>query len=927
MPRRFGVTGIFVMIVVVAVLLEWHRHLLHPALRSTSPVVHHVADGVGTALILAGFVAVGWSYRARMKRDIYAIAPKGPGSGGANKSLLEMIPYPLFVLSDGVIVFANDAFAKSIGIASGREAIGIRLGNVAAREEDRERIEALEKGEPIYFQEVEARTPDGDPAMLEYSAVPISYKGKKASLVIARNVTAQRLINKQLETARRQLGLTLDRLDAGIWTYDIESDAMVSCSDRLEGLLGVRIQRNERMSPELWERLYGTNRGTEFAEDWRAIAEAGTVSRDITLDGEGGAVILNSRISAVRDEKGRTFRLVGIVLDITDRVKNEERAQYLAYHDDLTGLPNRRLFKERLESFIARARASGDKVALAYIDLDRFKNINDSLGHRAGDLLLGEVASRLRKIADGSAFVARLSGDEFTIIMDNFVTTEVLIVKMSQILAKMNKPFTLDGKEYFVKGSMGIAVFPDHAQDMDGLMLVADSALYQAKQTRNTLRLYSAKETAERGDLVRLQQDLHRAISGGELMLHYQPKYEIRTRRIVGSEALLRWIHPELGFVPPDSFIPIAEDIGLMNELGVWVMRNVCRQIRDWSARGIRHPVSVNLSVKQFREGDVVAVVRRALEDTGIDPSLLELEITESIAMDIDKMLGTLYELNRLGVIISIDDFGTGYSSLSYLKKLPVHQLKIDKSFIRELGKDKGDDAIVSTIVTLAHNMQLKVVAEGVETEEQLELLDRYDCDEAQGYYFQRPIPVERLEPMLQPELDRNEASQPSGAKVRGIFIRTVLGSLIEGGKKFPGYQRRIAEMKDDEWYSWDLYAGMLQDIAKRVSPKAVRDAGRLIVHRGKSFFVDELGYHSLDELLRDYQTLFDRAIEGVPEHERARVISYEPGRVVLLYTKRQPQQFNEGVLVGFFELFDTPIRSLKWREYDQHYYEFTITW
>lgn len=915
---------------VVISFLMYAAHIwLHPALHAFPDPIHAAGHVFSTLLMIAILIYVCWRLGKRL--GTVQNVKEMQENDGSYKRLIQQLPYPLLIHVEGRIVFANEACAKLLGADGEGGLIGRSVQEFATGVRETANVQRIYEGETVQEAFAELVDLHGRPITVEYAGVPVFYKGRGGALAIARNVTAQVRINRQLETAQQQLRLTLDNLNVGIWTYDLIEDRMIDYADRLEHLVGISPGADGRMSPALWEKLYGSKHEGSFQEHCLAIGMEGTVCRDITVRGEDGETIsYNSRITSIADETGRVVQLVGVVLDVTDRVRSEARVRHLAFHDELTGLPNRRFFKERLQEAIERAAAEGARAALAYIDLDRFKYFNDSLGHRGGDQLLVETARRLRGRGDGSMFASRLAGDEFTVILTGFESEETLRRRMADLLGRLSSPMMLDGNEFIVKASAGIAVFPDHASSMDGLMNCANSAMFIAKESRNAIRFYNDSMAGGGMARVRLQNDLLKAIDRQELLLHYQPKYDARTERIVGSEALLRWNHSELGFIPPGEFIPIAEDIGIMNDIGRWVAGKVCEQIAAWAERGIRHAVSINLSVKQFREGNIAEMIRETLEASGIDPLLLELEITESIAMDFDKVLGALIDLNKLGVVISIDDFGTGYSSLSYLKRLPVHRLKIDKSFIRELGKDQGDAAIVSTIVSLAHNMQLKVVAEGVETIEQLELLRSYDCDEVQGYLFSRPLPVEGLEALLPPPEPKPEGeafSVPTGVKLKGVFCRVVLESLIAGDGKFPEFQRRIAAMDDDEWYSWDMYAEMLRTIAERVNPNAVREAGRRVVQHGRAFFVGEAGIRSLEELLQGYREHFDHALPGLPEHERAKVISCEPGRFVLHYTTKQPALFSEGVLTGFFELFHTSIRSIRSRPYDRHYYEFEVLW
>jgi len=430
-------------------------------------------------------------------------------------------------------------------------------------------------------------------------------------------------------------------------------------------------------------------------------------------------------------------------LDLT-----RQKIEYLANHDEFTGLPNRRAFMKQLENALARAKADQSNLALVYLDLDKFQSFNDMLGHLLTDQILQLMS---RRFAAAQMRAARVGGDEFTIILENCRNDKSLHSSLNRLMHIFSEPFQVEGYDFYVSASMGVSLYPDHASDPDTLLNYAELAMRQAKQNKNTYQIYRKLEKPLDLDHLKLQRDLRLALQNKEFVLHYQSKHDLQTLRIIGSEALIRWQHPTLGLVPPNRFIPLAEEMGLMVPIGNWLINQVCGQIRKWSDMGLRHRVSINLSAVQFQSERIVHDVRNALEQTGIDPSLLELEITESMAMNIDEAMHTLIQLNNLGVRLSIDDFGTGYSSLNYLNRLPIHQLKIDRSFIQDINLKPENEAIVSAIVSLAENFHLRVVAEGVETEEQLRILKKYRCHEVQGFLFQKPLPLEEFEKRLFP--------------------------------------------------------------------------------------------------------------------------------------------------------------------------------
>jgi diguanylate cyclase (GGDEF)-like protein len=451
------------------------------------------------------------------------------------------------------------------------------------------------------------------------------------------------------------------------------------------------------------------------------------------------------------DEQGRARGAIGATLDITERKRAEEQVRDLAYHDALTGLPNRLLFQDRLALSVAQAHRRGKGLAVLFLDLDRFKLINDSLGHSVGDLLIREVAVRLRSCLREGDTVARLGGDEFTLLLPDLGQAVDAAKVANKVLEVVRMPFEIDGRELFVTCSMGISLYPDDGHDPETLVKNADAAMYRAKeQGRDHYQLYTRALNATALERLALESSLRKALAQDELLLYYQPILDVASRRVQGLEALLRWQHPDRGLVSPAEFIPLAEVTGLILPMGPWVLRTACAQARAWQALRPGLRIAVNLSARQFQEPGLVGHVTDALADTGLDPRLLQLEITESNAMqNAQTAIQTLRELKALGVGLSIDDFGTGYSSLSYLRRFPIDTLKIDQSFIRDIGTDPDDAAIASAIIALAHTLKLEVVAEGVETVGQLEFLARHACDRTQGYLFSKPLPTEQCAELL----------------------------------------------------------------------------------------------------------------------------------------------------------------------------------
>jgi diguanylate cyclase (GGDEF)-like protein len=425
---------------------------------------------------------------------------------------------------------------------------------------------------------------------------------------------------------------------------------------------------------------------------------------------------------------------------------------HLAYHDTLTDLPNRILFEDRLTQALTLAHRNRQTLGTLFLSVDRFKKVNDTLGHALGYRLLQEVAGRLKSCVREGETVARFEGDEFAVLLTQGGDTEDVIEITSVITQALNLPFSVDGHELFITCSIGISLYPEDGVDASTLLKNAGAALYRAKeQGGDNYQFYTADMNAKALKRLALENGLRRALERSEFEVHYQPQVDINTRKIVGMEALVRWRHPELGLVSPSEFIPLAEDTGLIVPIGEWVLRTACAQSKSWQDEGFASlRMAVNLSARQFQQQNLSEMVVRILQETGLDPHQLELELTESSIMkNPESTVRTLSELKAMGVKISVDDFGTGYSSLGYLKRLPIDMLKIDQSFVHEMTTDPDDAALVMAIITLSHNLRLKVIAEGVETDEQLRFLHLLRCDEGQGYLFSRPLTVEACHQLL----------------------------------------------------------------------------------------------------------------------------------------------------------------------------------
>ncbi len=477
---------------------------------------------------------------------------------------------------------------------------------------------------------------------------------------------------------------------------------------------------------------------------------------EITINHKNGKTVQLSVVGFPAKVDDQIVGTYFIAKDVTDAKEAARTIHHMAYHDDLTQLPNRRMVQDYLKRILSEADHNNHRAAVLFLDLDRFKFINDSLGHAAGDRVLRIVAQRLRNTIEDnkslSGIVGRLGGDEFVVVIPNFSHHHEVITLANEIASKLRNPFTLGSNEFQVTTSIGIALYPQHGNNVETIMKHADAAMYQAKESgKNNFQFYQAERDSWASETLILENELRKAIEREELELYYQPQVEMRSGKLVGMEALVRWRHPKWGAIPPSKFIPLAEETGLIVPLDEWVLHSACVQNREWQRKG--YPplsVSINLSARQFQEKNLSVKIMDILNKVRLEPRYLTLELTESMVMNsFDETNHTLQNLKKMGILLSLDDFGTGYSSLSYLKHIPIDILKIDQSFIHNLLQNDRDKAIVQAIIQLAHHLKLKIVAEGVEQEEQSRLLYEWGCHISQGYYISRPLPASQMEELL----------------------------------------------------------------------------------------------------------------------------------------------------------------------------------
>jgi diguanylate cyclase (GGDEF)-like protein/PAS domain S-box-containing protein len=644
--------------------------------------------------------------------------------------------------ADGRMMRWNAAFAGAIGYVDAE--IGAMRPEDFISPGDRELVakamrEVLQNGRDITL-EAEIVDRAGNVRPYHLTGRPVTLGGRVCMLGVARDITLRKRAEQQMVRAKERLDLALTSSSLALWDWDLQG-ARVYFNENWSEMLGDPPRESTFSSDDVLKWNHPDDREVFRA----AIGNAAKgVSEEFDCEyrvpnAAGDWIWVHSRGKVtLRDAQGRAVRMTGTSTNITKRKAAEERAEYLATRDALTGLPNRVLLHDRLEQAVANGARHHDGFAFMFIDLDRFKTINDSLGHHVGDGLLKAVAQRLGSCVRASDTVARLGGDEFAVILENLTDDDGAQQVAEKMIASMGAPMLVEGQTLNTSCSIGISLFPADGRDSATLMKNADVAMYYAKEKgRNNYQFFSAEMNTRAQERLSVENYLRLALRREELVLHYQPRVNANTGALVGVEALIRWQHPRRGLLTPEKFVEVAEDSGLIVPIGEWVLQTACAQLARWQ-RSVRPDlrVSVNISVAQITDGKrLYRAVEEAVKVSGIDPGTLELEITESHLMqNIQEKAALLNQLGELGVGLAIDDFGTGYSSLAYLKALPVDTIKIDSSFVHDIGVDANDEAIITAILALAHSLRLSVVAEGVETESQLAKLKALGCDEYQGF-------------------------------------------------------------------------------------------------------------------------------------------------------------------------------------------------
>ena len=552
---------------------------------------------------------------------------------------------------------------------------------------------------------------------------------------------------KQLQLAAN----VLENIAEGVVVTDIDSH-IIAVNKAVREITGYREKEVLGQNPRLWKSQHHDN--AFYQAMWSSLTETLHWHGEIWNRRKNGDVYPSQMtITGLKDEHGQLANYVSVFSDISSAKESQEKLQYLAQYDQLTNLPNRRLLNDRLNQALSLSVRRDQPLGLLLLDLDDFKAVNDTLGHKSGDILLIQVAERLLNCVRKTDTVSRLGGDEFVVLLPDCKSADNVTTITRNILEELVIPFDIQGDEVFVSASIGVTMFPDDGDNADTLFQNADTAMYDVKGAeKNNFQFFTASMQEHIVKHLQLTAQLRYALEREEFILYYQPKMNLATGSINGMEALIRWQHPDEGMVNPADFIPLAEETGIIIPLGKWILYQACKQAKQWQLEGLDSlRLSVNLSARQFQDEELVEMVENVIQETGMEAGLLELEITETTIMqNIERTIETLWQLRNLGVLLSIDDFGTGYSSLNYLKRFPLDILKIDRSFVMDITTDPNDRAVVEAIVSLSHHLKMKVVAEGVETEEQLNFLRKQKCHEIQGYYLSKPLPVDEFREFIQ---------------------------------------------------------------------------------------------------------------------------------------------------------------------------------
>lgn len=660
----------------------------------------------------------------------------------------------IFISPDGLIFDANEAAVKRYGYTR-EELTHMPIQNLRLPEDQLTVPHFLKKAPHGVQFELQHVCKDGSVFPISISAKGASSNGKPIIVSLMRDITIRKNAEATVWLEKERAQVTLESIGDAVITTDVRANVEY-LNPVAEALTGWTNSEAIGQPVEKVFHIINEETGKTIESPIvRCLQEGrivGLANHTVLINRTGSTIAIEDSAAPIRD---RTETVIGGVLvfhDVSDKRNLMKELAHQAHHDALTGLPNRLHFNEYLNQALAMAKRKRGMLSVMFLDLDRFKLINDTMGHNLGDLLLKDVAERIRQTLREGDTIARQGGDEFLVLLPEIRDEQEVVSVSERILGVFTHPILLDGNEIYMSTSIGISLYPNDGSEMETLVKQADTAMYYAKeQGKNNYQFFTANLNIKTNQRLSTENSLRKALARGEFILHYQPQVDIESGCIVGLEALIRWNSAEQGIVPPFSFIPVAEETGLIVPIGEWVLRTACAQNKAWQEQGYPHlRIAVNISARQFREPKFIELVAGILKETGLDPQWLELEITESIAMEKgDASVEMLSHFKNLGVRISIDDFGTGFSSLNYLRRMPIDTLKIDQSFIQDISTGENGEEVVTAIIQLAKNLRLKVIAEGVETHTQRSFLKDKRCDEMQGFLFSKAVPPQEVEKLF----------------------------------------------------------------------------------------------------------------------------------------------------------------------------------